>query len=242
MADRVLIRDPQSIQHLGVLADAASEYAFQQRRFPEDLPLESSVLSISLSEVHSWLGFLGSTAGKTVVILGTGIVGYGLLIFCCLQGAAAVVVLGRRESRLAKARVLGATDAFLSDPANISTVQSALDGPADFLLDSSGDPTALAAWLPVIRPGGVVAAYGIPDSGAYTIPLGNMPQGASFLAPRPKEVDSLEAVWEMQRAGTIPESQLITHLWRWPQGLSEGLEAIRRGEVIKGIILWDENR
>jgi threonine dehydrogenase-like Zn-dependent dehydrogenase len=240
MADEVLVRDPTAQAALGTPIDHASEYASQQRAIPADLPVLEAVLSISLSEVHSWINRVGNLAGKSVLILGSGIVGYGMVIMARLAGARSVVVLGRRENRLAQSRVLGADEAFFSDPRMQQSVRSALDGGADYLLDASGDPSAFAQWLAAVIPGGTAAAFGIPDSGQYSIPLGSLPQGVKFMAPRPKEAESLDVVWRALGEGRIPTGQLITHLWRWPQDLNEAFSAVRRGDVIKGIFLWPE--
>ncbi len=243
MADFVLARDPGALTRHPVPDEPHGEYASQQSLVPSDLPVEVLVLSISLAEVHSWMSALGPLAGKRIVILGTGFVGYAMLLFARLAGAESIVMLGRRESRLAKARVLGATDGLLSSQSNPAGVQAALGGAADFLLEASGDADALASYLGVVGPRGKIAAYGIPDSGAYSLPLGSMHPEASFMAPRPREAESLPKVLELLRQGALPTAHLLSHLWRWPQDVPEAFEAVRRGDVLKGVLVWpDEGR
>lgn len=238
MADQVLVRDPQALKMLEAPSDGASQYAAQQQQIPKELPLVGAVLAISVGEVLSWLRRVGSMAGKKVVILGGGFVGYLLVLLCRAEGADQVHLLVRREERGAKARILGADEAWSSDPARCWEVKTALNGGADYLLDASGDGLALAGWCSVVAPGGTVAAFGIPDDGCFLVPVGGLDDGVKFIAPRPKEVEALADGIQLLGAGRVPVSQLLTHVWRWPEDMGEALSAVRAGLVTKGIFLW----
>ncbi len=104
-------------------------------------------------------------AGQRVLVIGSGPIG---LMFAVLarQRGCAVTVAGRGESRLQKARALGAEAALVSadqrDGAPILTVAGA---PFDVVIEAVGKPETWEAATRLVRKGGVVNFFGGCPSG-----------------------------------------------------------------------------
>ena len=119
---------------------------------PADLTREQAALAFSFAETAGALAQVGSLEGKTVVVIGTGFVGYAFVYFAKMLGAEQVICLGRRESRLAVAEKLGADRVYM-DVDRASKEILALGG-ADMVLEASGNPSALENGLPYLKEGG----------------------------------------------------------------------------------------
>ena len=108
----------------------------------------------------------GVALGDTVVVQGSGPVGLNAAVFAQLSGAGAVFVLGAPASRLEAARRLGADDvcdiAAVPDPvARIRWVRERTAGRgADVVIEASGNPSAVAEGLEMLRDAGRYVVVG----------------------------------------------------------------------------------
>jgi L-iditol 2-dehydrogenase len=114
----------------------------------------------------------GVAMGDTVVVQGSGPVGLNAAIFAQLSGALRVLVIGSPRPRLDAARRLGAEDtldiAAVPDPeARVRWVRDRTFGRgADVVIEASGNPSALAEGLEMLRDAGRYAVVGqYTDSG-----------------------------------------------------------------------------
>ncbi len=102
----------------------------------------------------------GDLAGARVAIVGCGHAGLLLLQVARLRGAAGVTVVGRRESRLAFARRLGADEVVTLDEFS-EWVRGAERQEHDVSFEASGTARGLAEAMEMTRARGHVVAYGI---------------------------------------------------------------------------------
>ena len=118
----------------------------------------------------------GVALGDTVVVQGSGPVGLNAAIFAQLSGAGSVLVVGAPAARLEAARRLGAADVCdieaLTDPAGrVRWVRERTQGRgADVVVEASGNPSAVAEGLEMLRDAGryvVVGQY--TDSGDVSL-------------------------------------------------------------------------
>ena len=200
---------------------------------PSDLPVEAACLAFPLAEAASSVRQAGDLHGKTVVVIGTGTVGYLFTFFSRMFGAERVVTLGRRESRLITARELGAHHTFVD-------VEKASDfltrtGGADVVFECSGNWQALEKGLPYLRQGGMLAVYAVPEK-PYSIDLLACPGRFEFRRVHPQVDTALQEVCALLREGRVPVRTLLTHIWPFEQAVS-AFEQVRRGDVIKGLLL-----
>jgi threonine dehydrogenase-like Zn-dependent dehydrogenase len=117
----------------------------------------------------------GIALGDTVLVQGSGPVGLSALAFASLAGALRVFVVGAPAARLEAARRLGAEDtldvAAAQPEERVAWVRDRTEGRgADVVIEASGNPTALAEGLEMVRDAGryvVVGQY--TDAGDVTI-------------------------------------------------------------------------
>jgi 2-desacetyl-2-hydroxyethyl bacteriochlorophyllide A dehydrogenase len=111
----------------------------------------------------------GDLSGARVSIVGPGHAGLLLLQVARLRGAASVTVVGRRESRLAFARRLGADEVVSLDEFP-SWVADAPHREHDVSFEASGTARGLAEAMEMTRTGGRVVAYGIITGSLEEVP------------------------------------------------------------------------
>lgn len=201
---------------------------------PRLTPLQA-VAAISLAETASWTWQLPPLGGRCVIVSGTGCAGMTIALWCKFAGAR-VVVLGRRDSRLEKARSLGA-DATV----NVKTCGDAAEAVravapqgADVFCDACGARDQIALAAKVCRDGGLWARYAVEPFGGYDEP----PDGAPRLrraVPEAREHLAYSWVQQMILRGAIDAGEFVDR--RWPlDDCREAFAAVARGEVLKGML------
>jgi threonine dehydrogenase-like Zn-dependent dehydrogenase len=124
----------------GAFAERVAVPIVNLHRIPESVPDSAAVFVEPLAAAFEILEQVQGVAGSRAVVLGDGKL--GLLIGQVLQGAG-VVLAGRHDDRIARARALG--------------LQSGPPEPgADLVVDATGSPGGLATALALVRPRGTV--------------------------------------------------------------------------------------
>ena len=201
---------------------------------PAELTPEQAALAFSLAETASALAQVGSLEGKTVVVIGTGFVGYSFVYFAKKLGARQVVCLGRRQSRLDVAEKLGADRVFI-DVDRAAQEILALGG-ADVVLEASGNYKATEKGLPYLKEGGVFGVYAVPSQ-PYAMDLQRCPRDFRVLRIEPRVTEKLSWVCGLLKEN-FPTELFLTHQWPFSQ-VVEAFDTVRSGEVIKGLIRFD---
>lgn len=153
----------------GVILDAAAmredglndynPYANYQMKIPGSWRGDpSAVMFITLKETFSWLRRLGSLYGKNVGVVGVGAVGLFYVKLASIFCARGVTALARTSARSDLALKAGA-DRFVA-----LSSQDKLEGEFDLLIDAAGVLGSAATFIPMIRPGGTFAFYGLDDT------------------------------------------------------------------------------
>lgn len=152
--------------------------------------------------------------------------------FAKLYGATHVTVLGRREERLAIAKKLGATEAFI----NLCEAENAIKeyGGADVIFECSGNPRALKDGMPYLKCGGKLACYSVYTK-PYAIDKSRCPEKWTFQHIDPNPEEAIGEVCELLEKGKIPTNVFITHKWTFEEAI-KAFEELKTGSVIKGII------
>lgn len=199
---------------------------------PADLPLKEAGLIYTLAETASALKQFGDITGKSVVIIGTGIVGYFFTYFAKTFGAGHVACLGRRRSRLEIAKKCGADSNFI----DISEATAALNaiGGADIVIECSGNYKALEHGLPYLKPGGTLAVYAVPHR-PYEFDLAKCPNDFCYRRIDPQISTALNEVCDLMKAGNFPTDLFMTHQWNFGQ-VPQAYQQVCSGEVIKGLV------
>jgi threonine dehydrogenase-like Zn-dependent dehydrogenase len=210
--------------------------AMRQVAVPAGTDIGHAVLAISLAETSSWFRHLPQIAGKNACVSGTGIAGLSIALWCKLAGAAKIVVLGRRKERLDLERELGAdhgVNVKESDPTAV--VRDLTGGGADLFIEASGGKGQVKLGLSLVKPGGTMAIYGVPEGGKYD-GMDGIPSNVRLVTPPAEEHLAYGSALDLLRRGVVPDGRLLTH--RWPlTAYAEAFDAIERGVVVKGMLV-----
>lgn len=202
---------------------------------PKDLSMEQAALAFPLAEAASSVRQVGDLTGKTVAVIGTGIVGYFFTYFAKVYGAKTVVALGRRESRLEVSRKVGA-DATFIDVGQATEFLKQMGG-ADVVFECSGNWQALENGLPYLKKGGTLAVYGVPTK-PYSIHLLKCPTEFSYKRVDPQVHGVMDEVCGLLAQNRVPVDVFLTHRWTLDQA-PEAFEEVRKGNVIKGMVVME---
>jgi S-(hydroxymethyl)glutathione dehydrogenase/alcohol dehydrogenase len=182
--------------------------------------------------------------GSSAAVIGCGGVGLSALQGCRIAGAGRIVAVDNQPWKLELARELGATDvvdASAGDP--VAQVKERTGGGVDYAFECIGlVPTILAA-VDMVRKGGAAVLVGVLPV-AETVPLrasdvtlsekrilGSFMGSNAFRRDMPRYVD-------YYLDGRLRLDEMISR--RLPlDDVNAGLDAMRRGEVARSVIVFD---
>ncbi|MEZ3158915.1 zinc-binding dehydrogenase [Microbacterium sp. BWT-B31] len=143
-------------------ADLVRPYDRMQRTVPGDFdPLDAGAF-IVFKETLSWLRTVGDVAGRRLVVIGTGGAALMFIQIARSLGARQVIVVGRRQERLQRAKELGADGAIVGADDTPTTIRELTDGEgADLVIDAAGATATLEAIPDALAHGGTLAVYGL---------------------------------------------------------------------------------
>jgi L-iditol 2-dehydrogenase len=129
---------------------------------PPDLDPAACTMMITWRETLSYIRRVGVTRGSHVLVLGTGGNGLAYLAHSRNLGATTITCVGssRRETL---ARQIGATHFVDYSADQIDQTLRNECGEFDFIIDSVGKAKQVDRVLTTLRPGGMVAIYGLDD-------------------------------------------------------------------------------
>jgi L-iditol 2-dehydrogenase len=106
--------------------------------------------------------------GRTVMVMGQGSAGVFFAWLAKRLGARKVIVSDLSEARLAHARRMGADVALRAEPSGEHVRAAVLEHTggegADFLIEAVGRRASLLQAIDLVRPGGELLCFGLPDS------------------------------------------------------------------------------
>lgn len=100
--------------------------------------------------------------GSSLAVIGAGAVGLSAVMAAGIAGATTIVALDINPDRVAFARTMGATHAFLATEADMVGHAAAAGRPAgfDYIIDTTGIPAVCNAAIPALAPRGELALVG----------------------------------------------------------------------------------
>ena len=222
---------------------AAADYTSQRQHVvPPELSLQDAVLSVSLSEVGSWMEKLGHLKGKSLVIGGTGFAACVMCQCAAAQGAAPIIAVGRTPRKFAWVAANGATYTVPLDAHTPAAVRKITGGGgADWFLDAAGHQSVFEAGLECLHPGGQCAIYGAPHGFAYRLPLGAVGGDFSVRYVSPQDDVYFPQATRRMIAGELNASRLLSHQWAGLESVAEALRAQAAGEVLKGLVYINQS-
>lgn len=210
---------------------------------PADTDFE--VCSLLADTLTTGFGVINNDAhvklGESVVIIGCGGIGLGVVLGAKLAGAHPIIAVDLHDHKLAKAREFGATHTINSAGQDfVAGVRDILGGvPPDVVVDGTGLPAVLEKAYPLAAASGRVVIFGVMAHdrklSLNTLPLhfGKQLTGSHGGSSRPAE--DIPRYLRMMRDGRFDPRGMVSH--RIPlEQVNDGIAKMRSGEVIHCMI------
>ncbi|HMM52820.1 MAG TPA: zinc-dependent alcohol dehydrogenase family protein [Burkholderiaceae bacterium] len=232
--------------HLGCAAFA--EYATVSRRsavrIDPALPWDEAALfgCAVITGAGAVFNTARAEAGSKVAVVGLGGVGFSSLLAARAIGAREIVAIDMLESKLAKARALGATQCFdAADPELIAKVKEATGGGVDYAFEMAGSVAALELAYRITARGGTTVTAGLPN------PLAQWPLQAVSLIAEERTIKGsylgscvpsrdIARFIAMYRRGVLPVNELLSERITLDE-INPALDRLARGESIRQVIV-----
>jgi Zn-dependent alcohol dehydrogenase len=230
----------------GAFAEQVVVDASQVAVIPDEMPLDSA--SLLACGVITGLGAVLNTAavrpGSNVATIGTGGVGLNCVQGAALSSARVNVAIDVSASKLAAARLFGASHTVNSREESARDVVRALTAGrgADYVFVAAGSAAAIEQGVTLLRRGGTLVVVGMPAVGvkvrleavdiadrAYRI-LGSKMGSARLRVDIP-----LLAGWYLQ--GRLKLDELISGRYALEQ-INEAIESARSGAALRNVITF----
>lgn len=179
--------------------------------------------------------------GESVVVVGCGGIGLGVVLGAHLAGAHPVIAVDLHDHKLEKAGEFGATHTINSTRADFAeTARQILGGrPADVVVDGTGQPTVLEKAFGLAGPAGRCVGVGVMPHdrkiSLNTLPLhmGKVLSGSHGGSSLPAE--DVPRYLRLMAGGRFDPRGMVSH--RIPlEQVNEGIARMRSGEVIHCLI------
>jgi aryl-alcohol dehydrogenase len=186
------------------------------------------------------LNTLSPEPGSSIAVFGVGSVGLSAVLAAKAADCGTIVAVDISDSRLERARELGATHAVNSEHEDAADVIRQITGGlgAQYSVDCIGFPAVVRAALECLQTPGVCASVGfqgIPNE--ITIDQGHLLFGRTLVGVIEGDAVPQEFVprmLDLYRQGRFPFDQLIT---RYPFAkINEALDDIHHGRVTKAVL------
>ncbi len=178
--------------------------------------------------------------GESVVVIGCGGIGLGAVLGASLAGAHPIVAVDLHDHKLVKAREYGATHTVNSTKDDLQTaVTEILQGPADVVIDGTGNPQVLSTALAITGKQGRCIGIGVmPWDRQITLNtlqfhFGKRFSGSEGGASEPA-ID-IPRQLRMIRDGRFDPSGMVSHRLKL-EDINDGIARMRAGEAIHSII------
>jgi alcohol dehydrogenase len=232
--------------HSGVCA--FSEYAVIHRRsivrIDPDLPLTQAALFGCgvMTGVGAAMNTCGIKPGQSVAVVGLGGVGLSTLLGAVASGAGPVIAVDLSPEKLALARTLGATDAFLASSADaIPAIRDLTKGGVDHAIEMAGAARAFEFAFAITRRGGMTTTAGL------------APVGTAFPVPAVELVAEERRVQGCYMGSCVPSRDIPRFIAMFQQGrlpvdkllsstgplddINAAFDRLDRGEVVRHVIV-----
>jgi S-(hydroxymethyl)glutathione dehydrogenase/alcohol dehydrogenase len=181
-------------------------------------------------------------AGTTVAVFGAGGVGLAAIQGARIGGARMIIAVDTVESKLAKARELGATHTVNAQTEDaVKAIRAMTSGGVDYSFEAIGLKLAAEQCFDCIRPGGIATIIGMIPVGQKVELDGPMflrekkIQGCSMGSNRFK-VDMPRYI-EFYRQGRLKLDEMITRRGKL-EDVNEAFRAMKAGEVARTVLMF----
>ena len=181
--------------------------------------------------------------GESVVVIGCGGIGLGVVLGARLAGAHPIVAVDLHDHKLETAQHYGADYVINSSETDfVAAAEELLAGKADVVIDGTGNPDVIKKAFPLASAKGRFVIFGVMrhdrEVSLNTLPLhfGKILTGSEGGGSQPAE--DIPRILRMMDAGRFETERFVTHRIRLPE-INDGIARMRAGEVIHCIVHFD---
>ena len=213
-------------------------------KIDDDMPLDRAALIGCgvTTGVGAVLNTARIEAGSTVAVFGAGGVGLAAIQGARIAGARTIIAVDTVESKLAKARELGAThgvNASSGDP--VKAIRDLTNGGADYSFECIGLKIAAEQCFDCLRPGGTATVVGM-------IPVGEKVELDGYMFLREKKIQGcsmgsnrfkvdMPRYIDLYRQGRLKLDEMITRRGKL-EDVNEFFRAMKAGEVARSVMMF----
>ncbi len=191
--------------------------------------------------VGSVLNVLTPGADSAVAVFGAGAVGLAAVMAAALLPIRELIVVDIQDSRLELAKRLGATKVVNSRSADpVEALKELTGGGPDFVVESSGVPTALAQAIKSLGNGGTAGVVGVPPFGV-TAPVdvadvvNDSKRVVGIVEGQTNPPEFLPQLASLVASGKLPVGELVK---TFPlEEIERAADAMKSGEAIKPVLI-----
>ncbi|WFP17230.1 Zn-dependent alcohol dehydrogenase [Citricoccus muralis] len=210
----------------------------------QDVPSEIAAIvgCAVITGMGTVMNCMPEPAGKSIAIIGAGGVGLAAVIAAQLVGAAQIIVSDVVDSRLEKARELGATHTLNSAREDFADrVQEITGGGANYVFEAIGKQPTIRAGFDALRSGGTLVVAGLGSiKDEITLPLNQLVQGekrvVGALYGSSNIPLQLPEILGLYRSGRIPLDKLLDQTFPLAEA-NEAVEHLRTKAVGRPVLL-----
>ena len=204
-------------------------------------PVEATTL-ITVKETLSSLLIAGFSAGKNLLIFGSGPVGMSFALCGRMLGASKVAIVGRRAERLKQTLAFGVDDVINSSTEDVVQKARELSNGKgfDLVIDAVGDYELINLAVKCVIHKGIVGQYGVPivpreQFQQFMLDFRGTPGNWSLSFLNPDEPSTHEIVCGWVKHCLISMKSFITEVMPLKE-IDRAYEMVKGGNVIKVIL------
>jgi L-iditol 2-dehydrogenase len=223
----------------GGFAEYAVQHVSSLYRLPDNLAWEDAVLITTAGTSMYGLDAIGGyVAGQSVAVIGPGPVGLMTMQACKALGAAPVILIGTRQSRLELGKRLGA-DCVVSADEAVQTVRRLTSGlGADVVIECSGAMSAPQQAVEMVKRGGKILFFGFyPRPVTFDLSQA-IRDDVTLYTTRGEGASAVKRALSLAAQGRIRGRELVTH--HFPlEAIQEAFRVVRErdGDPIKVVVV-----
>jgi S-(hydroxymethyl)glutathione dehydrogenase/alcohol dehydrogenase len=215
-----------------------------------DIPLDKAALvgCAVMTGVGAAINTAHVQPGSTVAVIGAGGVGLNAIQGARLAGAASIIAIDVNPSKLAHARVFGATHLINAAEVDVdAAIRELTKGVGvDYSFEAVGRQETMRQCWEIARPGGMVVMVGIaPEGKELSLPANRVVReerrlmGSFYGSARP-HVD-MPMILNLYMAGKLLLDELVTHRFSLEE-INDAVHALESGEAIRPVIIYENRR
>ena len=239
-------RDVQQLMFLGSFGEYCIVGDQQAIAVPKEIPFDRACLIGCgvMTGAGAALNLGAIAHGDTVMVIGCGAVGLAAVQGARLAGAGAIIAVDLDPAKLALAAKMGATEGVNASKEDVAAFGKRLTGGrgVDVVIEAAGSAAAFRSTTEAVRPGGHVIWLGKVDvERDVSFRWGSLMQEkrirrSSYGNARPRRDFPLLARAYLD--GDLMLDELISRRISLEE-INEGFAALRRGETIRSVVMFD---